>query len=202
MRIETVRLIIRSFEGRDTEALEQIKYDPQVLKFVPDFIDRDEDSEGMTEAIWNFRKLEEEGNLETWRCYAIELKETGEVVGCLSFGKSEMLHEYELGWMMKSSHAGNGYASEAAVAFAEDFCRSNEVDYLIAVMDTDNTASFRTAEKSGFKLFERRTVYDWHYGRYADDYYYFRRYWSCCRLKQRFYGDVPYEGRGAREEDT
>ena len=34
------------------------------------------------------------------------------------------------------------------------------------------------AEKSGFRLFEKRTVYDYACNRYADDYFYFRRYYS------------------------
>jgi hypothetical protein len=91
------------------------------------------------------------------------------------------------------------YASEAAEAFAEDFCRQHGIDYLIAVMDVDNPASRKTAEKSGFRLFEKRTVYDYRYNRYADDYFYFRRYWSGCTLKDRYYGDSPYYGRSTSD---
>ena len=65
-------------------------------------------------------------------------------------------------------------------------------------MDVDNPASYRTAEKSGFRLFEKRTVYDYYYNRYCDDYYYFRRYWSGCTLTDRYYGDSPYEGRSVK----
>lgn len=43
----------------------------------------------------------------------------------------------------------------------------------------------------GMFRFEKRTVYDYHYNRYADDYFYFRRYWSGCTLKDRYYGDSP-----------
>ena len=79
---------------------------------------------------------------------------------------------------------------------AEYFCEKQGVDYMIVVMDVDNPASRRVAEKSGFKLFEKRTVYDYYYNRYCDDYFYFRRYWSGCTLKDRFYGDRgAYEGR-------
>ena len=103
--------------------------------------------------------------------------------------------------MMISSYTGKGYASEAAEAFAEDFCRTHGVDYLTAVMDVDNPASRRTAEKSGFRLFEKRTVYDYHWNRYCDDYYYFRRYWSGCTLKGRYYGDSPYCGRSTSDRN-
>ncbi len=64
----------------------------------------------------------------------------------------------------------------------------------------DNSASRRTAEKSGFRLFEKRTVYDYQYNRYCDDYFYFRRYWSGCTLKDRYYGDSPYYGRSTSDQ--
>ena len=185
MMIETARLIVRTFREEETEALYRIKTDPQVMEFCPDFLDVDA------------------GDTDAWRCYAIENKGTGEVMGALSFCKQNMLHEYDLGWMMIGTYTGKGYASEAAEAFAEDFCRIHDIDYLTAVMDVDNPASRRTAEKSGFRLFEKRTVYDYHYNRYCDDYYYFRRYWSGCTLKDRYYGDSPYSGRstsGGKEE--
>ena len=195
MKIETPRLIIRPFQEKDADALYRIKTDPRVMEYCPDFLDVDAKREDMPDYIRTFRKLEEDGDFDTWRCHAIENKVTGEVMGAITFCKQNMLHEYDMGWMMIGEYTGKGYASEAAEAFAEYFCRKHGVDYLTAVMDVDNPASRRTAEKSGFRLFEKRTVYDYHYNRYADDYFYFRRYWSGCTLKDRYYGDSMYYGR-------
>ena len=195
MKIETPRLIIRPFQEKDADALYRIKTDPRVMEYCPDFLGVDAKREDMPDYIRTFRKLEEDGDFDTWRCYAIVNKVTGEVMGAITFCKQNMLHEYDMGWMMIGEYAGKGYASEAAEAFAEYFCRKHGVDYLTAVMDVDNPASRRTAEKSGFRLFEKRTVYDYHYNRYADDYFYFRRYWSGCTLKDRYYGDSKYYGR-------
>ena len=199
MIIETGRLIVRTFREEDTDALYSIKTDPRVKEFCPDFLDVNTERADILDYIRTFQKTEERGDTDTWRCYAIESRETGKVMGALSFCKQNMLHEYDLGWMMISAYTGKGYASEAAEAFAEDFCRAHGVDYLTVVMDTDNPASRRTAEKSGFRLFEKRTVYDYHYNRYCDDYYYFRRYWSGCTLKDRYYGDSPYYGRSTSD---
>ena len=195
MITETERLVIRPFREEDADALYRIKTDPRVKEFCPDFLDIDAERADMPEYIRAFRKMDEEGDTESWRCLAIENKETGAVMGAVTFCKQNMLHEYDMGWMMMSEYTGKGYASEAAEAFAEYFCGTHGVDYLTAIMDVDNPASFRTAEKSGFRLFEKRTVYDHRYGRYADDYFYFRRYWSGCTLKDRYYGDSPYYGR-------
>ncbi len=204
MMIETARLIVRPFRAEDAEALYGIKTDPQVTEFCPDFLDVEARLADMPGYIRVFQAIEDTGDSETWRCYAIESRETGAVMGALTFSKQRMLREYELGWMMIGAYTGNGYASEAAAAFAEHFCGIHGTDYLIAVMDVDNPASRRTAEKSGFRLFEKRTVYDDHRKRYCDDYYYFRRYWSGCTLKDRYYGDAPYAGRSTsdRQDDA
>lgn len=199
MIIETGRLIVRTFREEDTDALYSIKTDPQVMEFCPDFLSVDAKRADMRDYIRAFRQMEEDGDTDAWRCFAIASRETGEVMGALTFSKQKMLHEYDLGWMMIGAYTGKGYASEAAEAFAEDFCRTHEIDYLTAVMDVDNPASRRTAEKSGFRLFEKRTVYDYSCNRYCDDYFYFRRYWSGCTLKDRFYGDSPYEGRSTSD---
>lgn len=201
MYIETKRLIVRDFNDNDVNALYRIKNDEQVLKFAPDFLEVELDTADTINHINHFNQLENDGDIDTWRCYAIEHKQTREVMGCLCFCKEDMLFEYELGWMMIGDYTKNGYASEAAEAFAEWFCWKYGIDYLIAVMDVDNTASFRSAEKAGFKLFEKRTVYDYSYNRYGDDYYYLRRYSSKCTLADKFYGDSPYEGRSVKGGD-
>ena len=196
---ETPRLIIRDFCEVDASALYEIKTDQQVQYFCPDFLDVEVAAEDVVKYIRDFNRAEAEHDPNPWRCYAIESKDTGEVVGALTFCKQNMLHEYDLGWMMIGAYTGKGYASEAAEAFAEFFCRMHGVDYLTAVMDVDNPASRKTAEKCGFRLFEKRTIYDYHYNRYADDYFYFRRYWSGCTLKDRYYGDSPYNGRSTSD---
>ena len=145
MLIETTRLIVRPFREKDADTLYRIKSDPQVMEFCPDFLDVDAKQADMPGYIRAFQRIEESSDTDAWRCYAIESRETGEVLGALTFCKQKMLHEYDLGWMMISSYTGKGYASEAAEAFAEYFCRTHNVDYLTAVMDVDNPASRRTA---------------------------------------------------------
>ena len=201
MYLETKRLILRNFREADAEALYRIKTDKQVLEYAPDLLEVGLQPEDTIKYIRKFNQLESENNTDTWRCYAIEHKETQAVVGCLCFCKQSMLFEYELGWMMLGEYTGNGYAAEAAEAFAEDFCEKYGADYLIAIMDVDNPASYHTALKAGFKLFEKRTVYDYSCNRYCDDYYYFRRYYSKCVLEAKFYGDVPYEGRVVKDNE-
>lgn len=199
MYIESNRLIIRDFNKNDIDSLYKIKMDPQVLKYAPDFLDVNISKEDTINYINNFNEIENKADIVTWRCYAIELKETNTVVGCLCFCKEDMLFEFELGWMMLGEYTKKGYSSEAAIAFSEYFCKKYNIDYLIAVMDVDNLASLRSAEKAGFKLFEKRTVYDYSYNRYGDDYFYLRRYYSKTNIKDKYYGDSLYEGRSVKK---
>ena len=80
-------------------------------------------------------------------------------------------------------------------SFLSSFTKGNVIQTFSAVRKIRSRMSYCCAEKAGFRLFEKRTVYDYSVGRYCDDYYCFRRYpsWSTCESK--FYGDVPYEGR-------
>ena len=195
MYLETTRLYIRDFDESDAAALYEIKTDEQVMYFCPDFLDVEVPPEGILKYIREFNRIEAEYNTDTWRCYAIECKQTRKVIGCICFGWNDMLFEYELGWMMIGAYAGQGYASEAAAVFSEYICDGYHLAYLIVVMDVDNPASYRCAQKAGFRLFEKRTVYDYSCNRYCDDYYYFRRYSSKCTLDAKFYGDIPYNGR-------
>lgn len=195
MNIETNNLIIRNFTYQDIDALYNIKYDKWVMEFIPTYLERNVTKEKIKEYITNFNLYEDTQNYKSKRKYAIENKKTNEVMGSISFGMNDLLHEFELGWQMIERFCKKGYASEAAGAFSEYFCEKNNVNYLIAVMDVDNPASYRTALKSGFKLFEKRTVYDYTYNRYCDDYYYFRRYYSKSPLTNQFYGDTVYDGR-------
>lgn len=197
MKIETERLIVRTITESDAEALYRIKKDERVMEYIPDYFERDATLEQVQQWIAGFQELEQRDDIEEWRVYAIELKENHEVIGTLSFRKNKMLHEYELGWQMLGEHCKKGYASEAASAWSDWFCIHYHQEYLIVVMDIDNPASYRTAIKSGFKLFEKRTVYDYKYGRYCDDYYYFRRYHPNSKLEGKFYGDLEYTGRNS-----
>ena len=100
MVLETPRLIIRDFGEADAGVLYEIKTDEAVRYFCPDFLDVEGAASDVVNYIRDFNRAETEHDPDPWRCYAIEIKETHEVVGCLCFGLQEMLREYELGWMM------------------------------------------------------------------------------------------------------
>jgi len=214
MYIETERLIIRDFNERDAEALLTVKYDVHVLEYSPTFIKRDATIDDAKEAIKIWQSIEGKDIFEKGANYAICLKSSGDIIGAVTVGGLEYLYELQIGWMMNSSFTGQGYASEAGAAASDYLLDYFVLDYISVVMDVDNPASFRTAQKSGFKLFEKRVPYDYHYsstnvenfnevaGYFANNqsttgscYYYFRKFRKDSKITTRYYGDTPYNGR-------
>jgi len=214
MYIETERLIIRCFIEFDAEALLAIKYDSQVLEYSPTFIKRDATIEDTKEAIILWKSIGGNDIFEKGVNYAICLKQSGDVIGAITVGGLEYLYELQIGWMLRSEFTGKGYASEAGAAASDYLLEFFSLDYISVVMDVDNPASFRTAQKSGFKLFEKRVPYDYHYstinveklnevGEYFANnqsttgscYYYFRKFNKNSKITSRYYGDTVYDGR-------
>ena len=146
--------------------------------------------------------------------YDICLKDVGTVIGAITVNSLDYLYELQMGWMMNGKYTGQGYASEAGAAASDYLLEILSLDYISVVMDTDNPASFRTAQKSGFGLFEKRVSYDYYYsqcnvedfnavGKYfavnqsqaGSNYYYFRKFNKNSKTTCRFYGDTKYDGR-------
>jgi ribosomal-protein-alanine N-acetyltransferase len=214
MYIETERLIIRDFEESDADTLYKIKYDKDVLKYHPTFVKRDASIEDINAEIKYFNSVKDTGNFQKDVYYAIVLKETGLVIGAVTVSILEYLYELQMGWMVCNEYCRQGYASEAGEAVSNFLLEHFHYDYIVAVMDVDNPASFRTAQKSGFRLFEKRVPYDYHYSKcnvenfsevsehfnikqsqIGSSYYYFRKFSTKTNIKAQFYGDTKYDGR-------
>lgn len=109
MIIETERLILRPWELIDAEALFQYASDPRIGP----------------NAGWPPLKNIENGKkiielvLSNWGFYAIVLKETNELIGCINLliGEASNFHitddEGELGFWIGVPHWGKGYVTEA-----------------------------------------------------------------------------------------
>jgi RimJ/RimL family protein N-acetyltransferase len=93
--------------------------------------------------------------------WAIEEKATGEFIGELGFANFKrdiepaMRDVPELGWALVSRVHGKGYATEgvrAAVAWGDE---QRAFERTVCMIDVDNSASIRVAEKGGYREFRR-----------------------------------------------
>jgi [ribosomal protein S5]-alanine N-acetyltransferase len=216
MRIYTKRLIIREFEILDAEGLLNIKFDENVLKYNPEFIKQNANINDAVTAIEYFISQRDSGNFIKEIFYVVTLQESGDLIGVITVSIAAYLRETQIGWMFRSEFCGKGYASEAGCAVSDYILSTFNFEYMIVIMDVDNPASFRVAQKSGFKLFEKRVPYDYFYStcnvenfdevaehfkinqaQVGSCYYYFRKYNPHTSKKEQYYGDTVYTGRFA-----
>lgn len=170
MYIETNRLIIRELMEQDANTLIEIKNDKEVKKYHPTFFEN-ATTDFIKNAILYFQHNAEKGVQYPEHGYlpAVCLKDSREVIGVITLNHKQVANEWHIGWYFMSRYTGNGYASEAGAAASDYFLEALSLDYISAGVRVDNPASFRTAQKSGFKLFEKRMPYDYNNKSYNID---------------------------------
>lgn len=138
--IDTERLFIRPFRLSDAEDAFEWRSDPEVNKFMPYPCDGsiDELRERISEWIAENDK------------FAIELRETGKVIGDISLERSEKDNSYEIGYNINRNFWNNGYATEAVRGMISWAHSKLGICDFTAFYATENGASGRVLEKCGF----------------------------------------------------
>ncbi len=165
--LETDRLVLRHLTLDDLDDLARIYADPEVRRFFPEgTLSRDETAE---EIAW---MLEVDYPRYGYGLWATVLKEDGRFIGrCgllpwavvptdraeLGLEAPDERHdptgamEVEIAYLLAQTHWGRGLASEAVVAIVDHGFLHHAVPRLIALIDEDNIASRRVAERAGFR---------------------------------------------------
>jgi len=81
--------------------------------------------------------------------WAVVEKATARVIGCVGYLQPDDWPGVDLGWIMRRSRWGNGFATEAAGAALEWAWSSSPLDHIMSLIDHDNAASIRVATKIG-----------------------------------------------------
>lgn len=131
----------------DLELIESLLGDPVVMTYYDHPKSRSE-CQGWID--WNGRNYARDG-LGLW----IIETEDGDFIGDCGLTWQPIDGEsLELGYHVLPQHQGKGLATEAALA-AKDFVRRRgDVDFVIAIIDPENAASVRVAEKAGLSLWK------------------------------------------------
>ena len=158
--LETARLRLRAHRLDDFEASFAMWSDPVVTRY----IGGKPSSEQQT---WS-RMTSYAGHwaLLGFGYWALEEKSTGSFAGELGFANfrrdiaSSMRDVPELGWTLASRFHGKGFATEAvraAVAWGD--VRFGPMR-TVCLIDADNLASIRVAQKCGYEVFEQITFHE------------------------------------------
>lgn len=144
--LETERLWLRRFRRSDIEAYVELNADPEVMRHLGcGTWDRGRSWRHLAFLVGHWQL----GGTGMW---AVEIKETGAFAGMIGFCEPDGWPGFELAWTLAQSCWGHGYATEgglATLAYAFDVLKKDRV---ISLIDPDNHASIRVAERLGETL--------------------------------------------------
>jgi ribosomal-protein-alanine N-acetyltransferase len=142
-RLETERLLLRDFEERDLDDYAAFTADAEVMRYM---------GRGPFSREEAWREMAFFAGHFVFRGYthwALELRETGELVGRCGPYYPEGWPALEVGWLLGRSHWGNGYASEAAAAAVDYAWRELRPQRLVSLVAPGNERSARVARRLG-----------------------------------------------------
>lgn len=147
VNLETERLILRMLRESDFDAYAEGCADPEVMRYLGD---------GQPVArpmAWrNLAMMVGHWSLRGYGVWAVEERSSGVLVGRVGFWNPEGWPGFELGWMLRRSFWGRGYATEAArVALRHAFTQLRQ-PHVISLIHPENAASIRVALRLGERL--------------------------------------------------
>jgi RimJ/RimL family protein N-acetyltransferase len=142
---ETDRLRIRPWTEDDREAFGAIWDDPEVSRYVHAEFDEF--------AARQARHLANDGVCMG----AVVEKATGAVIGISGTQHLGTTGDLEIGWIFRRAVWGRGYATEAGAAAMRHVLETLGRTRVVAIIDPENEASKRVAERLGMVYEARRT---------------------------------------------
>lgn len=150
MRIETVRLIIRSLTLEDEQAFIEMASDGSLNEIYGDCSECDK---WMGQWIRESMQLEIENDPNhEYLAYVIEEKSSGQAIGSVGTSFYEDMQKVGITYFIGSRFRGHGYALEAACAYVKYFFEHYNADILVATVAVKNEASCKTLARAGFVL--------------------------------------------------
>lgn len=152
--LETERLILRQFCDRDLDAYVEMAGDPEVMRYLGS------GPMNRSEAWRNMAMILGHWQLRGFGFWAVEEKRTGAMVGRVGCWRPEGWPGLEVGWALRRSSWGNGYATEAAGASLDFAFNELQERHVISMIHGDNLASKRVARRLGMRLEGRTEIFD------------------------------------------
>ena len=148
--LETERLVLRRFTAEDVDLLVELDSDPEVMQFITGGLPtprREVEAEILPAYLDYYERDERFG---FWA--AIE-RSSGDFVGWFHFrpGSEDEPDQVELGYRLRRSAWGKGYATEGSRALIEKGFVELGVERVYATTMVVNVASRRVLEKSGLR---------------------------------------------------
>lgn len=153
--LETERLYLRQFEEEDADILQSIFSDAETMKYYPAPFSLQQTQD------W-IKRNQERYIKDGFGLWGVCLKETNELIGDCGLVKQivDGETEIEIGYHINRKYWAKGYATEAAQGCKEYGFYQLGFDKLISIIDPENIASIRVAEKNGFTKEKESFIFD------------------------------------------
>jgi RimJ/RimL family protein N-acetyltransferase len=167
--LSSPRLILRRLREADLSAFCRYRSDPQVAQYQDWTAYPEEDG---------VRYFAEQAKLHpdvaaTWFQMAIELVETGELIGdCGLHALRDQPQQVEIGFTLSSEHQGRGYATEAVTCLLDYVFGTLCKHRATATTDALNAPAARVLERAGMRREGHFIQNVWFKGRWGDEYLY------------------------------
>jgi RimJ/RimL family protein N-acetyltransferase len=148
--IETKRLLLRLPIPDDAEPFVEIHQDPEVLARKQ--VTLTSPPGGIEVGLRNVDRMLRHWDRRGYGQWAVVEKATARVIGCVGFLQPDDWPGIDLGWIIRRSRWGNGFATEAARAAIDWAWSGATIDHIMSLIGPDNAASIRVATKVGEQL--------------------------------------------------
>ena len=153
LEVETERLRLRHFKHEDLDDYARISADPEVMRYIGKGqpLSREDAWRSMAfhSGHWQLRGFGQ---------WAIELKETGRLIGRIGLFMPEGWPGLEVGWLLDREYWGRGLATEGGRAALNYAFQELRAEHVVSIIHPENHASIRVAEKLGERFERHDTV--------------------------------------------
>ncbi len=157
MRMETASVVLRDFAAKDAESLCRIVREPEIARFMHEWVERCPTVDKARAFIDAQQALKDAADIQARRWLAIALPDSDDMVGMVGVGLHPLLREVEITYFMSEKYQWRGFTRAAVKALCSWCFSVSDIPYLILVTDSANTPSGKLAESCGFTLLEKRT---------------------------------------------
>lgn len=145
--LETPRLRLRAFKADDLDDYHALVGNAEAMRFIGTgrALGRDEAWTQMATMLGHW-------NLRGYGLWAVEEKKSGALIGRVGLYNPEGWPQLEIGWALRPSFWGQGYATEAARIAMEYGFETVGAGELVSFIQPRNAPSVKVAERLGEKF--------------------------------------------------
>lgn len=177
--IDTERLTLRKFKESDSETFFEYRTNPQVMLYQGEGWVNYKPEQAV--AFVKDQMNSEPGIPDTWFQIAVELKETGALIGDMAIHTlPDDKNQVEIGYTLNPLYQNKGYGVEMVKNLIDYIFKELTMHRVVAIVDVRNTSSVKLLEKIGLRKEGHFIQNAWNKGEYTDEFLFARLYeeWS------------------------